>query len=63
MTQDITEVIATHSTVLLFVVTKTQNEMEWNGLQSNPSNVDTLGTHSECPDLRGVLISGVVLYA
>ena len=27
-----------------------------------PSNMDTLGTRLECPDQRGVLISGVVVY-
>ena len=31
-------------------------------IQWNPSNVDTVGTLSECPDWRGVLISGAVLY-
>ena len=36
-----------------------QIQLQWN---PSRSNADTLGTHSECPDYRGVLISGVVLY-
>ena len=31
-------------------------------IQWNPSNADTVGTRLECPDLRGILISGVVIY-